>query len=94
LVFISPLLPEDGDILIRLRARGYQLLIISPDPIAFEGKTFGSSAEMRLALRMAQLERALLLDQLRQADIQVLDWPVTMPFEEVAHRALNRAQGL
>jgi hypothetical protein len=43
---------------------------------------------------MAQLERALLLDQLRQADIQVLDWPVTMPFEEVAHRALNRAQGL
>jgi uncharacterized protein (DUF58 family) len=94
LVFISPLLPEDGDILIRLRARGYQLLIISPDPIVFEGKTFGSSAEMRLALRMAQLERALLLDQLRQADIQVLDWPVTMPFEEVAHRALNRAQGL
>lgn len=90
LIFISPLLPEDGDILIRLRARGYQLLIISPDPIAFEGKKFARSAEIRLATRMAHLERALLLDQLRQADIQVLDWPVAVPFEEVAHLALNR----
>ena len=88
LIFVSPLLAADVELLIRLRARGYQLLIISPDPLTFELAEFTATDQFRLAIRLAQLERTLMLDQLRQADIQVMDWDVTTPFEEAAQRAL------
>ena len=91
LVFISPLQPEDLEVLIKLRARGYHLLVISPDPISFEAQAFDQTEAVRLATRLAQFERGLLLNQLRRADIQVLDWSVDTPFEEAAHIALGRA---
>jgi uncharacterized protein (DUF58 family) len=96
LVLISPLLAEDAEMLIKLRARGYRLLIISPDPVTFEGqgladnKTTASDDVTALATRMARVERALLLTKLRQAEIQVIDWPVEIPFHQVAHTALSR----
>jgi uncharacterized protein (DUF58 family) len=90
LVFISPLQPEDLEILTRLRARGYHLLVVSPDPVSFEAQGLKPSEATRLAIRLAQLERSLLLNQLRRADIRVLDWPVEIPFAEVAHPILNR----
>ena len=94
LIFVSPLLTKDVELLIRLRARGYQVLIISPNPVLFEQKAFAVTEQVRLAVRMAQLERALLLDQLRQADVQVMDWPVDTPFETAAQRVLGRGRGL
>lgn len=96
LVLISPLLADDADMLIKLRARGYRLLIISPDPVSFEGQglatnqTAASHEATALAMRMARVERALLLTKLRQAEIQVVDWPVEIPFHQVAHTALSR----
>ena len=88
LIFVSPLLADDVELLIRLRARGYQLLIISPDPLTFEQAEFTTTESVRLAIRLAQVERTLMLGQLRQADIQVLDWDVAEPFEAAAQRAL------
>jgi uncharacterized protein (DUF58 family) len=90
LVLISPLLKEDGELLIKLRARGYRLLVISPDPIAFERKSLTNSPHITLATRLARLERELLLARLRQADIRVVDWPVEIPFPQAAHTALSR----
>ncbi len=92
LVLISPLLPDDPEVLIKLRARGYRLLIISPDPITFERKGLPASREVELATRLARLERALLLNKLRQASIQVIDWQVETPFAQMAHRAFSRFQ--
>jgi uncharacterized protein (DUF58 family) len=92
LVLISPLLPDDPEILITLRARGYRLLIISPDPVSFERKGLPTSREIELATRLARLERELLLNKLRQASIQVIDWQVETPFSQVAHRAFSRFQ--
>lgn len=93
LVFVSPLLPEDAPVLIRLRARGYQLLVISPDPIAFERRDLAATAALQLATRLAQLERALLLDQLRQAGIRLLDWSVETPFEQAVQTILPQVGG-
>ncbi|MEM7342958.1 MAG: DUF58 domain-containing protein [Chloroflexota bacterium] len=90
LVFISPLLSHDMDRLIMLRARGYKLLVISPNPIRFEQQQIGQTKDILLAARVAHLERALLLNKLRQADIQVIDWPVDTPFYEIAHASLSR----
>jgi uncharacterized protein (DUF58 family) len=94
LVLISPLLNEDADLLITLRARGYRLLVISPDPITFERKGLNESPEVELATRFARLERELLLTRLRQADIRVVDWPVDIPFSRAAHTALSRFRRL
>ena len=41
-------------------------------------------------MRIARLERALLLRQLRRAGIQVVDWQVDRPFDQAVHTSLNR----
>jgi len=91
LVLISPLLEADLEVLIKLRARGYSLLIISPDPIAFEQKTLRQGKDIQLALRLSRLERELFLRKLRQAGIYILDWNVDTAFHQAVHAALSRS---
>jgi uncharacterized protein (DUF58 family) len=90
LMLISPLLPHDREMLIRLRARGYQLLVISPDPVAFERQALGAERSVELGARVARLERSLLLHDLRQAGITLVDWNVAHPFHQVAAVAFSR----
>lgn len=91
LVFISPLQKDDLDVLIQLRARGYALMVISPDPVTFELAGLKSSDEtIKLATRLARIERTLMLQKLRQAGIQVLDWDVNTPLNQAIHVALTR----
>jgi uncharacterized protein (DUF58 family) len=94
LVLISPLLPDDAKMLIKLRARGYRLMIISPDPVALEQQGLADSPAVQLALRLARLERDFLLRQLRQARIQVVDWPVSTPFYQIAYQAFSQVRGI
>ncbi|MCP4518842.1 MAG: hypothetical protein GY824_26900, partial [Delftia sp.] len=91
LVLVSPLRGADLDDLVALRARGYQLLIISPDPIAFEAQILGESWDVALSVRIARLEREHLLRQLRQVGARVFQWQVDTPFHHIARYALNRA---
>lgn len=91
LVLISPLQPRDLETLVRLRAHGYALAIISPDPIAYERKKLNRSREVELAARIVRLERELLLRKLRGTGIHVFDWNVDVPFRHAAHRALRHA---
>jgi uncharacterized protein (DUF58 family) len=77
--------------LVRLRARGYQLLVVSPDPVRFEARALGAQPGVDLATRIARLERALLLRRLRRAGIQIVDWQVDRPLDRVVHASLGRA---
>jgi uncharacterized protein (DUF58 family) len=90
LVLISPLLPHDLEMLASLRARGYQLLVISPDPISFEQRGLSDQPETTAAKRLAQIERALLLQRCRRTGVTVIDWPTELPFQQVAEAALSR----
>ena len=90
IVLISPLCTDDLPMLIRLRARGYQLLVISPDPVAFEAKALGPQPAVDLATRIARTERLLLLRRLRQAGVQIVDWQVDRPFDQTVHASLGR----
>jgi uncharacterized protein (DUF58 family) len=90
IVLVSPLATDDADLLPRLRWQGYQLLIISPDPLAFERKLLEDSPAVRLAARIAQAERELLFRRLRQAGIQVVNWPVDTQLDRLLTSA--RAQ--
>jgi len=90
IVLISPLLPHDLEMLASLRARGYQLLVISPDPISFEQRDLSEQPERAAATRLAQIERALLLQRCRRTGVTVIDWPTELPFQQVAEAALSR----
>jgi uncharacterized protein (DUF58 family) len=90
IVIISSLCNADLATLIRLRAHGYELLIISPDPIAFEGASAQSDPTLALGARIAQRERAILLQRLRQAGAQIVDWPVNRPLDQAVLASLGR----
>jgi uncharacterized protein (DUF58 family) len=90
IVLVSPLCQDDLPTLLRLRARGYQLLVIRPDPTAFELTTLKSQPGAEMAARILAVERTLMLLRMRQAGIQVVDWRVEEPFDQVMHAALAR----
>jgi uncharacterized protein (DUF58 family) len=90
LVLVSPLSLEDLPMLIRIRARGYQLLVVRPDPVDMEVKLLGHQPGVDLAARIVRVERELMRRKLQQAGIQLLDWPVDQPFDRVVHASLSR----
>jgi hypothetical protein len=90
IVLVSPLVPDDFNVLLQLRAHGYQLMVISPNPVAFELAYLPKSPEVVLAGRIVRVERELLLQKLRHAGVQVLDWDVVKPFDQVGPAALGR----
>jgi hypothetical protein len=77
-------------VLVRLRARQYQLIVISPDPVSFEQEGLGTGKPVEMAGRIARVERRLLLRKLQQVGIAAVDWHVDTPFHHVAHVALSR----
>ena len=91
IVFVSPLIEDDLKPLIQLRALGYDVLVVSPNPIKFELSYLGNSnSNVDLAARVLHMERMLLLQQLQRAGIQVVDWDVKDPFDQLVKRMLGR----
>ena len=91
IVIVSPLMEDDLRALIRLRAQGYDVLVVSPDPVKFELSYLpASSPDVELAGRVLQMERLVLLQRLQRANIHVIDWDVKEPFDLVVKRRLGR----
>jgi uncharacterized protein (DUF58 family) len=83
LIFVSPLLPGDGPMLLRLRAVGYAVMLISPDPVQFETSHLPPFRLLPTARRLAQIERQLFLRRLRLGGIMVVNWPVDRSLDEM-----------
>jgi hypothetical protein len=90
IVLVSPLAPDDFDVLLQLCAHGYQVMVISPDPVTYEMGYLSQQPEMITAGRIVRMERELTLLRLRHAGVQVLDWDVSKPFDQIAPAALGR----
>ena len=90
IIMISPLHEDDLMPLVQLRAQGYQVLVISPNPVKFELAYLPKTRNVELAGRVVSMERLLLLQKVRHAGVQVLDWNVTEPFDHVVKRMLSR----
>jgi uncharacterized protein (DUF58 family) len=90
IILISPLHEEDLKPLVQLRAQGYQVLVVSPNPVKFELTYLPRTPHTALAARVVQMERTLLLQRVQRAGIQVLDWDVAEPFDQVVKRRLSR----
>jgi uncharacterized protein (DUF58 family) len=76
-VVISPLRSGDVYPLRYLRALGYRVLIVSPDPIAFEKRMLPEGLLRDVAERIARMEREATVAKLRRSGVQVVDWDVT-----------------
>lgn len=88
-VLVSPLDADDYDVLVQLRAHGYQVMVISPDPVSFELSYLEDNPSVELAGRVVRMERDLFLKKLQGAGIQILDWNVAHPFDKVMKRRLG-----
>lgn len=93
IVIVSPLVEDDYSTLIQLRARGYQTLLVVPDPVSFEqaslsdGRKKYPPADVELAARVVRMERQLMMARLQRAGLQVVEWNVAQPFDQAMRRA-------
>lgn len=71
IIIVSPLNPGDLPTITRLLAGGYQVVVVSPDPVKFASR--GSHQPM--TIRAATVERTALLWRIRKIGARVLDWP-------------------
>lgn len=71
IIIISPLSEREIPVITRLLASGYQVNLVSPDPVKFASR----SSCHPLAVRAATVERAALLWKIRELGVNVLDWP-------------------
>lgn len=93
IIIISSITSADRPLFLRLRAYGYQALLISPDPIDFAYPTLVNDATNRLAVRAARLERRLRLNDIAQLQIPVIDWQIGQPLFPLVRNALTRSRG-
>jgi uncharacterized protein (DUF58 family) len=91
IVMVSPLCDDDFAPLIQLRAQGYEVMIVSPNPVKFELSYLPTIATVQLAGRVIHMERAMLLQKMGRAGIHVLDWDVAEPFDLFVKRRLSRS---
>jgi len=90
LLLISPLSEDDLNPLIQLRAQGYEVMVVSPNPVKYELSYLPLNDMIQLAARVIHMERTLLLQKMGRAGIYVLDWDVSEPFDLFVKRRLSR----
>lgn len=92
IVFVSPLVDDDLKQLIQLRAQGYDVLVVSPNPVKFELSYLpAANTDVNLAGRVIRMERMLLLEKMERANIHVIDWDVKDSFDLVLKRRSARS---
>lgn len=91
ILLVSPLSEDDLKPLIHLRAQGYEVMVVSPNPIRFELSYLPANEMTQLAGRVIHMERILLLQKMGRAGIHVLDWDVSDPFDLFVKRRLSRS---
>ena len=93
IIIISSITPADRLLFQRLRAYGYQALLISPDTLDFAYSALPRDATSQLAVRACRLERRLQLNQIAQLQVPVIDWRVSQPLFPLVRNALTRSRG-
>jgi len=93
IIIISSITSADWPFFLRLRAYGYQALLVSPDPIDLAYPTLPKDTTNRLAVRAARIERRLRLNDIAQLQIPVIDWQLGQPLFPLVRNALTRSRG-
>jgi uncharacterized protein (DUF58 family) len=89
IIILSPLARNDWPLFPRLRAFGYQVLLISPDPFDYARSVLPTDQISRLACRLARVERRLEISKIIQLWIPVIDWKVCQPLAPLVRNTLS-----
>ena len=89
ILIISPLAAGDWRLFPRLRAHGYQTILISPDPVDFARQSLPDDEPSRLAIRLTQVERRLEIQRISRLWVPVIDWKVKQPLPPLVRGALT-----
>ncbi len=79
ILIFSALDARDVGTYARLRAFGYEVLLVSPDPVEYAGRALPPTENNNLAIRAARLERMVQLKRLLKMGVGVVDWQVNEP---------------
>ena len=90
IIILSPLTYNDWHLFPRLRAYGYQVLLVSPDPIDFARTALEKDRATVLASRLAGVERRQEIAKIRQLWVPVIDWQVNRPLAPLVRIALRQ----
>lgn len=90
LVVISTYSDRDREAYARLRSHGYEIILISPDPIDLTVRMFPNNETIALAARAARVERVLMLNRLVKLGIKVIVWQVDQPLEPLIREAASK----
>jgi hypothetical protein len=71
----------------RLRGFGYEILLISPDPVNYVRQMLPPTQINGWAVRAARVERLVQLKQLMKLGVKVVDWQVDQPLELIMQKA-------
>lgn len=89
ILVISPLLAGDSQMFPRLRAYGYQVVLVSPDPVDFAKHMLPKDLPSRFSIRISQVERQLEIKRITRLWVPVVDWQVSQPLLPLVRSALN-----
>ena len=92
IVIVSPLCKEDPKVLSRIKSRGYNILVVSPDPVTFERSHIMSSETLEIAVRISRSQRVLWIRSLQRVGIPVIDWQTDKALDN-AIQSTNRKLG-
>ncbi len=76
----------DLDTYRRFRSYGYEVLLVSPDPVEYANRKLQRTALNDLAVRAARLERVALLNAIMRIGISVIDWQLGQPLDVLLRR--------
>jgi len=80
LVVVSPVMPQDVPTLRYLRALGFDLLVVSPDPVGFEdGTASPGDLTWTLARQIVLARRDAAFTMLRRSGARIVDWDTSVP---------------
>ena len=83
IVIFSSAVHRDLHTYSRLRAQGYQVVLISPDPVEFAASRQAEILPNNYAIRAAKAERLIQFKQMMKLGVTVIDWPVNRPLSAV-----------
>lgn len=90
LILVSPFHARDYPAFVRLITAGYDVMLISPNPVEFEAKLLESSFELQQAIRLARVERNLWMRKLARLGVRLVDWQVDRPFDQTIYTTFGR----
>jgi uncharacterized protein (DUF58 family) len=81
LLIVSTASPRDLPTYSGLRAAGYEVVLISPDPVEIAARAVSGASSERVGMRAARIERRLVLLSLSKLGVHVVDWQIDRPLE-------------